>query len=331
MTDALSLVLGQDVAITTLRRGLERNSVHHAYMFEGPAGVGKERAAFGLAQALVCEKREPKNGIGACGTCSACMRALPSVETRTPLHPDVVVLETALYPPDRIGRRTPETQEISIDQVRSLVLSRNMFGPHEGRAKVFIIRRCDELSISAANALLKTLEEPLDRTHFILLNDERPLLPTIRSRTLRVRFPSLPTTTLAKILETCGHPTIAQEVLIAANGSVIRALELLDPEATAANVAFYNQWNAAIAAPSLEAGLALGEVEKKEKVLAAHKLAYALTQTGIEVREATLQGNDATAQKKLANYDAIATAIDHLDRNASTQLALETALLASRQ
>ena len=76
----------------------------------------------------------------------------------------------ALYEPAQIGRRTPETQDISIDQVRTLVLARAAFAPHEGRAKVFIVRRAEELSISAANALLKTLEEPGARTHFVLLD-----------------------------------------------------------------------------------------------------------------------------------------------------------------
>jgi DNA polymerase-3 subunit delta' len=104
-------------------------------------------------------------------------------------HPDIVFLERGLYEPSQIGRKTPETQDISVDQVRTLVLARAAFGPHEGRAKVFIIRRAEELSIAAANALLKTLEEPLPRTHFILLTAQRAeLLSTVQSRALPVRF-----------------------------------------------------------------------------------------------------------------------------------------------
>jgi len=329
--NALSSVLGQDIAVHTLRRGLTQGTVHHAFLFEGPAGVGKERAAFGLAQALVCERRGTEGLTEACGACSACARALPASDTRMPLHPDVVVLETALYPPDRIGRRTPETTEISIDQVRALVLSRAMFGPHEGRAKVFIVRRADELSMSAANALLKTLEEPLDRTHFILLCDERPLLATIRSRTLRVRFRPLPDALLVQILGELGHPNVAPAVVFAAGGSVVRALARLDAAFFAANEAFYSAWRDAVSAPSLERALALAEAEKKEKSIAIAKLEHALVETAAEVRAAALEGDDHATREKLAVYDVVAQALAKLDRNASTQLTFEAALLDARE
>ncbi len=329
MSDVLSKVLGQDTAVTTLRRGLARSCVHHAFLFEGPAGVGKELAAFGLAQALVCEKRAP-GGDTACGECSACKRALPSPETRIPLHPDVTVLEMGLHPPERIGKRTPETQEISIDQVRALVLSRASFGPHEGRAKVFIVRRADELSTSASNALLKTLEEPLDRTHFILLCDERELLPTIRSRTLRLRFQALSNATVTRVLAGRGHTQVPEAVLNAAQGSVIRALAMLDREHSAENDAFYKQWTSAIASPSLESALVLAEAEKKDKALAISRLEFALAQTGAEVRAAANSHDEARIIAKLAVYGAVSEALEDIDRNASPQLALEAALMAAR-
>jgi DNA polymerase-3 subunit delta' len=154
--------------------------VHHAYLFEGPDGVGKERAAFGLAQALVCESR-PTGSADACGRCSSCRRAVPAQGAARPAHPDVTVIERGLYDPAVLGRRSPETQDISIDQIRTLVLARAAFPPTEGRAKVFLVRRAEELSASAANSLLKTLEEPGARTHFVLLSAVGDsLLPTIR-------------------------------------------------------------------------------------------------------------------------------------------------------
>ncbi len=170
MTILLDTVVGQATAIETLKRALAGDRVHHAYLFDGPEGVGRELAAFGFAQALVCERRSappagpslfggavdaPAEGAGkgsACGACSACTRALPRPDTEgRPVHPDVVVLGRGLYEPGLIGRKTPESQDISIDQVRTLVLARAAFGPHEGRAKVFIVRRAEELSTSAAN------------------------------------------------------------------------------------------------------------------------------------------------------------------------------------
>src|SRR6478672_2086879 len=145
----LSLLRAQETARLTLERGLAKGRVHHAFLFTGPDGVGKELAAFGLAQALVCERRGA-TGDSACGECSACLRAVPREEQRRPVHPDVVVIERGLYDPSAIGRKSPETQDISIDQIRTLVLARAAFAPHEGRAKVFVVRRAEELSVSAA-------------------------------------------------------------------------------------------------------------------------------------------------------------------------------------
>src|SRR6187402_2180290 len=182
-----SHILGQDPAVQTLTRALDSGHVHHAYRFEGPAGVGKELAAFALAQALVCEAA----GARACEQCSACQRALriSEEEPHVPTHPDVILLQRGLYR----GRLTAnEATGISIEQVRRMVLERIGYRPHEGRARVFIVRDADELTVSAANALLKTLEEPGSSTHFVLLTS-RPnrLLDTIRSRTLPVRFSAL--------------------------------------------------------------------------------------------------------------------------------------------
>ncbi|MCL2448321.1 MAG: hypothetical protein FWD17_05190, partial [Polyangiaceae bacterium] len=104
-TPLLSTVRGQPAAVQTLRRALASGRVHHAYLFDGPEGVGKERAAFGLAQALVCEQRQAGTP-DACGACSSCARAVPrsgesgrkaGERAELPLHPDVVVLERGLY------------------------------------------------------------------------------------------------------------------------------------------------------------------------------------------------------------------------------------------
>jgi DNA polymerase-3 subunit delta' len=101
--DLLSRVCAQETALRTIEWALAQNRVHHAYLFVGPDGVGKELAAFGLAQALVCPERGPHGPslfgdavpprVRACGSCSACTRAASDEETRRPLHPDVVVIE----------------------------------------------------------------------------------------------------------------------------------------------------------------------------------------------------------------------------------------------
>ncbi|MCW5832503.1 MAG: DNA polymerase III subunit, partial [Labilithrix sp.] len=250
-SDLLSQVRAQETALRTIEWALESGRLHHAYLFVGPDGVGKELAAFGLAQALVGERRGGDAGPGlfgaaekpparACGACSACARALPREELRRTLHPDVVVLERGLYTAQQIGRTSDEKQDISIHQVRTLVLARAAFAPHEGRAKVFIIRRAEELNLSAANALLKTLEEPGDKTHFILLSSQpEALLPTILSRTQRVRFAPLPDDVVAELLVASGvEAARAEDVARLAGGSVETGMLLADPEESEAREQF---------------------------------------------------------------------------------------------
>ncbi len=230
MTALLQTLQGQPVATRVLERALSDGHVHHAYLFDGQPGVGKELAAFGLAQSLVCEK--PLAPF-ACGECSPCKRAVPRGEKRIPIHPDIVVLERGLYEPAQIGRKSPETQEISVDQVRTLVLARAAFRAHEGRAKVFIVRGAEELSTSAANALLKTLEEPMQGTFFVLLSAQPDaLLATIRSRTQRVRFGLLSDELLETLLSERGVAATDRALVIATSkGSMENALASLKQDA----------------------------------------------------------------------------------------------------
>jgi DNA polymerase III subunit delta' len=322
----LETLLAQDTAKTTLERALARERVHHAYLFDGPEGVGKERAALGLAQALVCETRAP-GGAAACGKCSACGRVEIREGQRRPLHPDIVVLERGLYPPEQIGRRTPETQDLSIDQVRTLVLARAAFAPHEGKARVFILRRAEELSTGAANALLKTLEEPGARTHFVLLSSRADsLLSTIRSRTQRVRFGPLPEAVVERLLLAGGASDAdAKAAAKLSRGSMAVAAALADPEATAERAAFVTEALAALGGGGLGPVLALAEEAKKRKdgldlTLAAFAQALAERSRG----EALGHGNAVVDAHR---YQLALRAMSHLDGNASAQLVVESMLI----
>jgi DNA polymerase-3 subunit delta' len=328
----LSSVLAQDIAVATLRRALENDRVHHAYLFDGPEGVGKDVAAFGLAQALVCEHRGvdlPKGD--ACGACRACVRAVPREETRRPVHPDVIVIERGLYEPAAIGRRTQETQDISIDQVRTLVLARAAFAPHEGRAKVFIVRRAEELSTSAANALLKTLEEPNDKTHFILLSSQPDsLLSTIRSRTQRIRFAALPHAIVTKLLIARGVDAFrADEIARLSGGSMQSALGLADDDASSTREAFVKRALEAIEASTLGPALDLAEDAKKDKGELGTKLAaLASALASIACANASSASRDADAAA--ARYQLAMSAMRQLDGNASAQLVVESLLVRMR-
>ncbi len=318
-------ILGQGPAIETLVRALRCGRIHHAYRFEGPPGVGKERAAFALAQSLVCTT----GGALGCGKCGACQRAvrLADDDPAVPQHPDVVLLGRGLYPPSALGTATRETTGIGVEQIRKLVLTRIGFPPHEGRALVFIVRDAEELTQQAANALLKTLEEPPQRTHFVLLTS-RPnrLLDTIRSRTLPVRFGPLPEAVVARILEEHGK---SREYAEAAEGSAEAALALADEEGARARAEFVRGALEAAASPTLDGAVVFAQTRPNERgdlrqnlvALSQHLAREARERVGTETGEAT------TAARR---YALVTEALDALERNGQPALALESMIARFR-
>lgn len=322
----LASLRGQDTARTILERSLARDRVHHAYLFEGQAGVGKFLAALGLAQALVCERREA--GVDrACGVCSACERTVLREGERRPRHPDVAVVARGLYEPAVIGRKSPESQEISVDQIRTVVLAHAGYGPHEGRARVFILRGAEELGLSAANALLKMLEEPLPRTHFVLVTDEgERLLPTLRSRTLSVRFGPLPDSILSTLLRERGHGEPG-EVLARAEGSVARALELLGEEGQEEERRFVQDTVRAMQETSAGSVLALSDTVKGDRQGIERKLRALARYFHGQARAAANQAPERAA----LHYQLVREAEVKLLRNAAPPLVIESLLFALRR
>ncbi len=317
-------VLGQEPAVATLRRALESGRVHHAYRFEGPDGVGKELCARALAQSLVCER-----GPLACGECSACRRAVTfsDDEPRVPLHPDVVLVQRGLYR-GLLGGSSSEATGISIEQIRRIVLSRVGFTPHEGRALVFIVRAADELTAQAANALLKTLEEPSQRTHFVLLTS-RPsrLLDTIRSRTLPVRFGPLSEAHVAEILRARKLDPAAARL---AQGSASLALLLADPERQGEREAFISAAFEALAAPDLVPALKLAEARRGERQELGELLGHFAQELAGRAR--VLVSSDSRAALDLAHkHERVVHALSELEKNVQPALALEALLIELRR
>ena len=159
---------GQEAAVNFLKNSLKKNRLSHAYIFFGPGGVGKMLAALNFAKTLVC-----KNAVSyePCGKCPACLK----VDRKN--HPDVFILK-----PDKEGG------SIKIDEVRQLI--KNMYlKPFEAAKKIYIIDEAQEMKHEAANALLKTLEEPPPDAVIILITDNlKSLFHTIVSRCQVVRF-----------------------------------------------------------------------------------------------------------------------------------------------
>jgi DNA polymerase-3 subunit delta' len=229
-----SELIAQDRALSPLRSALRRAALHHAYLFGGPEGVGKGRAARLLAQAANCE-----GGGGAgpaddpCGACTPCRKIEKGI------HPDVLVLaeertmaRAGTWEPR--GGRSP-SREIVVDQVRDLVDRRLALKRFEGRRRFVVIDPADAMNPQAQNALLKTLEEPPGDTTLVLVaSSPDALLPTIRSRCLRVPFAPIPAAAVAARLEAAGHaPEKARLAAALSGGSLGRALAM-DDDALAA-------------------------------------------------------------------------------------------------
>lgn len=323
-----SQILGQIPAVETLTRALASGKVHHAYRFEGPDGVGKEMAAFALAQCLLCTMPNPGNL--ACGECSACRRVvtLSDEAPQVPKHPDVLVVERGLYPPATLGSDTAETSTINLPQIRKIVLHRVGFPPHEGRALVIIVRRADELNVNAANALLKTLEEPPARTHFLLLTS-RPhrLLDTIRSRTLAIRFAPLSDAILGTILDRNG---VSKAVIPLAGGSASLALSLADESGLADKQAFIDAMMLGLEAPDLAQALSKLDLKGSDRVELRDQLAWFAQHLAKRSRE--LVANDPQqCDRHARQYPVVLETMADLERNANPSLAVEALVTRLRR
>ncbi len=200
-------IIGHTRLTALLLRAVQRESVPPTLLLAGPAGVGKWRAAFALAEALNCQA--PVAG-DACGTCRACDRIARG------LHVDVKVLE-----PDDSGK-------IKIEPVRD-VLDGCGYRPFEGKRRVVLIRDADALLESAQNSLLKSLEEPPPATVFVLTSAAPDaLLRTVRSRTMRLTFGRLTIHEVEELLvrDHGREPAEARRLAGLADGSVGAALAL---------------------------------------------------------------------------------------------------------
>lgn len=206
-------ITGHERPIEILKAALSHERLAHAYLFHGEAGIGKCLTAIHLVQTLNCEHPWPADARDSCGVCRSCQHVAARV------HPDYVVIE-----PD------PElaTPQIKIEQVRDIE-HQFIYRPLMGERKICVIDDADRLTIGAANALLKTLEEPPGHGLFILVSSRPQALPiTIRSRCQSLRFttPARTQVEAALILKRNLPPDDARFLAVVTDGRIGEALTM---------------------------------------------------------------------------------------------------------
>jgi len=231
-------LIGHETAIKTLQENLRGGTLPNAYLFTGPEGVGKRKAAMAMATAANCyggENALPAQSDGGmfasvdpastqpstlpaetCGSCAACQKISNGN------HPDVHIISKEI----RAAAEGKRLRDLTIEQVRP-ILSELAFRPYEGRRRVILIDNAHDLNAAAQNVLLKSLEEPPPDTTFVLITDQpRRLLPTVISRCRSIRFGPIPADLADHfVADQLGiNPDAAQVMIRVAGGSLGKAL-----------------------------------------------------------------------------------------------------------
>lgn len=183
------MVIGHKKILDFLRKSAEKNRVSHGYLFFGPEKIGKKKVAIEFAKTLQCLGKEKP-----CGLCKNCR----DIEIGS--HPDLIVVDKY----DEVQENEYISGQISISKIRKLRKALSL-SSYLGNYKIAVIDDSHNLNISAANALLKTLEEPKGKAVIILVSAFPHLLPlTIKSRLQQIKFSLVSNIILEKQLEKSG-------------------------------------------------------------------------------------------------------------------------------
>ena len=322
---ALQSVRAQDGAVRALCRARKHGRIASAYLFDGPSGVGKERTAISFATDVVA---------------GGDLHVAERIESGS--HPDVRV-----FRPRDEGKRN-----IQVEVLRTEILPLAQFAPFEAASTFFIFPEADVsfpvFQPEAANALLKTLEEPRPNVHFILTS-ERPdsLLPTIRSRCQRIRFARLPQAVLRDILQSEGAPqeSIAAAIALSAGRADV-ALALATDGAVDALTELVMSVDDAVRGSGpgtlIELSEQLARRDDLELALLTLQTFYrdlSVTSLGLPAGDLAFSERERELQERAASVSSSAAAarvslihecVQSMQRNANRQVALDSLLFGLR-
>ena len=317
-------ILNQSAATAYLQKSV-LGHVPQALLFCGPSGVGKKKTALEFAKALNCLDAQARHCGDACGACAHCR----AIDNGT--YPDVVVadflyqarLELKKEPGDKgyeeeLEKELAKQQRIKVDTVRDITARSQQKSAANGW-KVFIVDEAQSMQAEAANALLKFIEEPLQKTVWILLTDKKAaMLKTILSRCQPLQFAPLPPQTVEQLLRQI-NPEIADPALAAryAQGSLTRASRAAEALEIVQAAPQGPAWPAAAAA-ALPRTMAAAR-QSAQAVLDVLMLALHRSWTEAADEQSRLACQQAL--KKLENYKIAVM------RNVSPALTVETALM----
>ena len=346
-------IRGHRRLLELLAGAIGRRALPPTLLFDGPAGVGKRLTALAVAQAVNClqpvafpgrsqDRETAPQGFGtplpigssreamidACGGCSSCRKIARGA------HPDVSIVA-----PEDGGT-------IKIETIRDEVLQKTGFRPFEGRTRVFIVDEADAMIANAQDALLKTLEEPPRGSIFILVSAMADaLLPTVRSRSYRLRFGRLSEREVTDVLQHAHGfaEADARAASAIADGSVGRALaagqgEFAEVRETAAQllatVARGRMPQRLDAAKAFVAGARNGAVDRAtlgERLLAVSSILRDLGILASRAEAALLANADIkeqlerllpafAAERVVRAFSSVDRALSALERNASPKI-----------